>query len=191
MKINDKLIKLLALTDLNLEELFILYSITNKYTYHKQIKTWPASSYKLVNLEFITPNNKVTESGKALIMDFELLENLTQVRDVKQEFEDWWKTYPSYDAHGQWERTRRIKTNKVRSRELYAKLLQENISPELLLKALQYDVNLHQKNSIRENKLKYFPNPARWLYQREFENYEESSEDKDISGYVEYGKKID
>lgn len=145
----------------------------------------------MYELNYIENRSTATLEGKQLISVLGLLENLTEVLDVKSEFENWWGIYPSYDDHGRWERTRRIKTNKVRSKELYTKLLRENISPTLLQKALEADIELHKKNSIKENKLKYFPNPARWLYQREFEEYEDTSPEEDINNYVEYGKKID
>lgn len=39
MKIDKNIVEQSVALDLNLEELFILYSITNGYEYHKQIKS--------------------------------------------------------------------------------------------------------------------------------------------------------
>ena len=190
MKIDKNIIEQLVALDLNLEELFILYCIANGYRYHERIKTWPASFYKLEKEGYIIKQT-ATQKGRDTIQSLNLLGDPTEVLDINQEFENWWEIYPSYDDHGRWERTRRIKINKVKSKELYTKLLRENIPPTLLRKALEADIELHIKNSIKENKLKYFPNPARWLYQREFEGYEDTSSETDINNYVEYGKKID
>lgn len=190
MKIDAKLINRLANSNLNLEELFILYSMVNQYNYHKKLHTWPSSTYKLTQLGLID-GDAPTKAGKAFIERYELIDNYAGVVDVEEEFEKWWKVYPSYDDHGQWERTRRIKTNKTRTRQLFQDLLKEGISPTLLTKAVEAEVNLHIKNSVKENKMTYFPNPARWLYQREFEGYEEPTEDTSIASYVEYGKKVD
>lgn len=134
--------------------------------------------------------NVVTEKGKTLLKNLDLFAKVHTNADIEEAFKVWWKNYPSYDDHGQWARTRRIKTSKTRAETLYRDLLRGGVSADFLLKAVDAEVDFRKKNSVKSNALQYMSNPATWLYQKEFEAYEDTPA-TDINDFIGYGKEID
>jgi len=132
----------------------------------------------------------LTENGQVTILGKELLESLkssTSPREVikkirKQvddDFERWWKTYPSTDMFESpggrvWDGSRGLRQKKEDCRKKFNEILLEGEhSAEDLIRALSREVTLKREQSVKdnENKMKYMQNTATYLNQRTYENF--------------------
>ena len=106
--------------------------------------------------------------------------------EVKQsKFEEFWDLYPVSDKHGNWLRTRTLKSDKAKCLNYYNKALKNGIKHSDIIKALKWEIKDRKNNSSLKNKMSFMKASSAWLYQREYEVINEAmveSEDTDQDG---------
>ena len=94
-------------------------------------------------------------------------------------FEEFWNAFPSNDRHGNWLRTRTLKSDKPGCITLYKRAVTGGVKHEDLLRALRWEVNDRKSKSTTKNKLTFMKASSAWLRQREYEIIlEELGDDK-------------
>ncbi len=126
----------------------------------------------------------VTKDGQSIIGA--ILGNKPKVaKDVVKattaEFEEFWKRYPANDQHGNWMRTRTLKSDKSKCEVLYKRAISSGVTQEDLFRALEWEVKDRKAKSTTSNRMSYMKASATWLYQREFDIILEELGDPDTS----------
>lgn len=129
----------------------------------------------------ITEEGKVSTDGEKVLTFLETSapeDGALQLQESVDEFEEWWKAYPSTDTvivEGRilYKGTRSLRGKKEEARDLFRKVLAEGYTLDQLLKALRYEVKLKIERSVkeRENKLRYMLNSSSYLRQRTFASF--------------------
>lgn len=176
-------------TGLSFDEFFALYKIYSKECNTRRIyyNSDMLSTYieletkgfiKIINNEALSFT--LRESGK-LFMDNFLKQNKNildlqeksipkqETKTNKDDFEEFWKLFPSSDEHGIYRRTRILKANKDGCKKKYQQYIQEGVLHDDIIKALKYDVKLRRDGNNKQNNMMYMKNSLTWLNQREFE----------------------
>lgn len=132
---------------------------------------------------------KVSPNGYALsstgyqifraITGLKLLKFKEETIKNEANFTDFWNTFPSHDGHGDWLRTRGLKSDKNGCRELYDKTIKNGIKHEDIIKALKWQVKELKSTSVRNNRLSYIKNSKTWLLRKEYEIILEDMIDED------------
>lgn len=135
----------------------------------------------------LTESNKITTTGKNLLnflKEKAPKEKFTRTKIDNSSFESWWKIYPGTDNFTMngvtFSGTRTLRKDKENCRLKFNAILSEGeYSSEDLIKALEYEVNLKKKESVRTriNKMTFLQNSLTYLNQRSFEPYIELSKD--------------
>lgn len=86
-----------------------------------------------------------------------------------KDFEAFWGEFPSNDAHGNWIRTRTLKSDKTRCTELYKRAVKSGVSPEDIMRALKWEIKDRKAKSTTSNRMSYMKATSAWLYQKEYE----------------------
>lgn len=92
-------------------------------------------------------------------------------------FERWWKIYPGTTEFTHRNRTfagsRAIRVKKEECRVKFGKIIEEGITGENMVKALEKEINQKKEESFRtgQNKLNFMQNSLTYLNQRTFEPY--------------------
>ncbi len=94
---------------------------------------------------------------------------LTDKKNYKLNFKEFWETFPSNDAHGPWMKTRNLRADKTTSFNLYRKIIQNGTSHEDLMKALRHQIKEFKQGSITSNRLTYMKSSVVWLRRGEYE----------------------
>ena len=113
----------------------------------------------------------VTKDGQSIIGTV-----LGHVKDVPskilvsaKDFEKFWDSFPANDKHGNWMRTRTLKSDKSRCTELYKRAVQSGVKPDDILKALEWEIKDRKAKSTTSNRMSYMKASTAWLYQKEYE----------------------
>jgi len=144
-------------------------------------------------------NGLLTEVGRKFLDEVPNMGNL-EASDLKKtlkkakgdydtKFIEWWNKYPSGndwtddDTHGNkyYLGTRTFKTKKDECQVKYLEALSTpGITHELMLEALEYEVNLKKSESRTSgtNKLSYMLNTYSYLFQKQYEGYIEMLKNK-------------
>lgn len=93
------------------------------------------------------------------------------------DFEEYWETVPTHDGHSNFPKSRIIRTSKSKALQEYQKLRDEGVPREAILKGVNNEVAWRKatSNTSKGNKLKYMKSPARWLSEREYQNWQEDN----------------
>jgi hypothetical protein len=110
------------------------------------------------------------------------------------DFERWWSTFPKTDLFeygGKYfSGSRGMRVRKDDCRKKLLKILDEGpYTIEDMIRALEYEILLKKKESLKENanKLKYMHNSFTYLNQRDFENFIEISKSEKAHNNTEQG----
>lgn len=175
MIINDKILGRLRNSNIFIEEYYVLFSKYAATGWTNDYRPKPATYNKLVRLGLLDDKYTLTSEGRELTESCLALGVpefvVPTLEETEDEFETWWLEFPLWDNHGRWVKTRKLRINKTKARKIYNKLMGEGVTPEELSRALAADVKFRKDVSIKENKLSFIPNPARWLADREFEAF--------------------
>lgn len=145
-----------------------------------KIKAWKQNLFRK---DLLTERGEITSLGKLLLQNISSAEAprdiIKQVRKkVDDEFELWWKEYPSTDSFSfrerRFEGSRGLRQKKDDCRKKFNEILLEGeYSSEDLMTALRLEVRLKKDQSVKdsENKMKYMQNTLTYLNQRTFENF--------------------
>lgn len=120
---------------------------------------------------------KATENGYTISVEgYQELRKIIGVAPLKlkkeikeSNFEEFWNTFPVSDNHGNWLRTRTLKSNKSNCLKLYEKALADGVEHATIMKALKWEIADRKARSITSNKLTFMKNTSTWLYQKEYE----------------------
>ena len=113
----------------------------------------------------------VTREGRALVnmvLD-RPQEPEPAVKVSAQDFEDFWEAFPSNDQHGNWLRTRTLKSDKNRCQALYKRAIEDGRTKEEILRALNWEIKDRKAKSTTSNRMSFMKASSAWLYQREYE----------------------
>jgi hypothetical protein len=121
------------------------------------------------NLEVTSDGLAVTKKEAYKLNKMIILDKVIKSKEEVGDFDEFWKTFPVSDAHGQWTRTRTLKSNRVSCRNLYEKALKNGIKHSDILSALKWEVSDRRKKSSTSNRMSYMKNSSTWLYQKEYE----------------------
>jgi hypothetical protein len=121
------------------------------------------------NLEVTPDGLAVTKKEAYKLNKMIILDKVIKSKEEVGDFDEFWKTFPVSDAHGQWTRTRTLKSNRVSCRNLYEKALKNGIKHSDILSALKWEVSDRRKKSSTSNRMSYMKNSSTWLYQKEYE----------------------
>ncbi len=113
---------------------------------------------------------RVTRDGQSIIG--QVLGNKSEPVVTKvsaKDFDEFWAAYPSNDQHGNWMRTRTLKSDKNRCSVLYKRAVEQGTSKEDLLRALNWEIKDRKSKSTTSNRMSYMKASASWLYQKEFD----------------------
>lgn len=134
----------------------------------------------LIRKGLVTKEGDITENG-VKILDFvskKTNKKLVKRVAVKDDFEEWWKIFPSTDIFEykgrKFEGSRSLRTGKEKCRLLFNKyVLEKKYTKEEIINATLYDVELKKANSFRsgDNKLQYLNNSHTYLLQEVFEPF--------------------
>lgn len=95
-----------------------------------------------------------------------------------EEFNVFWKTFPSTDGFGNFPATRTIRTGKKDSFREWLKLLKEGYTASQIVNALQREIEARKSSSTFKggNNLKFIKSPINYLKNKCFLDYEEEEE---------------
>ena len=83
-------------------------------------------------------------------------------KERDEDFDIFWKAYPSSDQYKHWPKTRSFKIGERKARQEYTKILLEGkYSSDQILKALQNEISMRERTSIKENICRYRCNNCR------------------------------
>lgn len=138
----------------------------------------PAEQVAFLILKFLgedIPKDELTEEIESILISKNLLENdgrlsesgltflssyLPRTTSFSSTFETFWKAYPSSDKWGRFKETRKIRTGKTETRELYDSIVADDPSLErVILEALENEVTQRKKESITQNSIKFMKSP--------------------------------
>jgi hypothetical protein len=121
---------------------------------------------------------KITTEGRELLES--LKEKKVKTKKVvkyEDEFTKWWKTYPGTTEFTYKSRhfpgSRAIRINKEGCKSKFERIIDEGVSGEDMVKALEKEIEQKKEESIKtgQNKLNYMQNSLTYLNQRTFEPY--------------------
>lgn len=176
---------------IDLNHLFVLECLSegtdlSKHMTSSKIAAWKQNLYRK---SLITEKGEVTTMAKELLTALASSHSPRDVikrtrKEVDDQFETWWKTYPSTDmfdhAGKKFGGSRGLRQKKDECRiKFNAILLEGEHSAEDLIRALKREITLKKEQSVKdnENKMKYMQNTATYLNQRTFENFIYPKED--------------
>ena len=87
----------------------------------------------------------------------------------KLNFGEFWDTYPTSDAHGNWLKTRNLKADKTSCLNLYKRIVQNGVSHDNLMRALKHQVQEFKEGSVTSNRLTFMKSSVVWLRRGEYE----------------------
>lgn len=138
---------------------------------------------KLKRMNYLDAEGSVTDAGKELYLSlFEEREEalqLSQMKDSSEEFELWWKAYPSTDGFEMYGKkftgSRSLKVYKSKCKILFTAILAEGYTLEEMLAALETEIKEKKDRSIREktNCMQWMKATQSYLNSRGFEGYVE------------------
>jgi len=123
---------------------------------------------KLKNKNYLTKNAELAAKARDLMVEIlSLNKSAREQLELEAAWEEFWETYPTTDAHAHFEATRKMKDSESTSRSIYY-ALREHYSAEEILTGLKNHIQNMKTRSIKENQLKYMKNSTRWLKDKEF-----------------------
>lgn len=129
--------------------------------------------------------NVNTDGYTISTVGFQLFRDITGLPLLKlkgipdSNFKEFWEEFPSNDAHGNWRRTRSLKSDKSGSKALYDTLIKNGVKHDDIIAALRWQIADFKKNSIYNNRMSYMKNSATWLRRKEYEIIMESMIEED------------
>jgi hypothetical protein len=172
MKINKKVIDILKAEALGLESYLILYS---KYYKKPWLSYWKIQDYQyksLIHRGYLTKNKQLTALGVQLMESMKSDEEVSQLKYYKEEFEKFWKAFPTSDGHAHFSATRPTRVGKKPEvfKQYMEELEDEKVTPELILNALESHIKALKKQSMlnADNRLRFLPAPKKWLSQKDY-----------------------
>lgn len=170
MIINDSIIDNICSNGITIEEFMILfckYVPGNKWLVKYRPKEH--SYNKLIVNGYLTATRSISASGKKLLKS--ITSKAPIIPSNTEEFDKFWKTYPSSDKFKHWPKTTGLKGSKERSQKMFDKIISEKeYTANDIQKALEREIESKSKNSIADNKFKFMKKAVNWLTTREFEN---------------------
>jgi len=139
------------------------------------------SLYKRGLIDTTTNGHVTTKEGQKVIGKLLGKDKKPKIDKSEYNFDDFWATFPSNDAHGSWRRTRALKSNKSGCEVAYNRAIGNGTSHADLIKALKWEVADRKSKSLSTNKMSYMKNSATWLNQREFEIILEELKNKGVN----------
>lgn len=101
--------------------------------------------------------------------------------ETKYDFDTFWKLFPSSDAHGDWMRTRGLKSDKEGCRKLYKIAIKNGeVIHDDIVKALNWEITNNKLNSRTTNRMSFMKNSKTWLLRKEYQIILESYDEGDI-----------
>lgn len=96
-------------------------------------------------------------------------ENPEETKKVVLKFDEFWEKFPGNDQHGNWMRTRTLKSDKAACLVLYKRAVTGGVKHEDLIKALEWEVKDRKARSTLSNKMSFMKASSAWLRQREYD----------------------
>jgi len=188
MIIDVSLLEKIKSKDLFLEEYFILYC---KYANNGWLVKYRANdlSYnKLCSKGYLTKARLISKEGTEVLADILFEENNQVQLSIDEGFNEFWKMYPKDDGFRHWATTRPLKWNERKAKGIYISILREGkYSADYINRALEKEIALRTKNSIKENQFKWMKGAINWLSERMFENI---LDDKIITEEDDYERNV-
>ncbi len=103
-------------------------------------------------------------------------------KEYSEDFNIFWKTFPSSDGFGSFPSTRNLRTGKKETYQQWMALLSQGYDPANIIRGLQLDIEQRKNTStIRGgNNLKYIKSPTNYLKSKCFMDFDEEEETQDI-----------
>ena len=92
-----------------------------------------------------------------------------EVDAKKLNFGEFWDTYPTSDAHGNWLKTRNLKADKTSCLNLYKRIVLNGVPHEDLMRALRHQVREFKEGSVTSNRMTFMKSSVVWLRRGEYE----------------------
>lgn len=109
----------------------------------------------LISKNLLESDGQLSEKGLTFLSSY-----LPRTSSFSSAFETFWKAYPSSDRWGRFKETRKIRTGKAETRELYDSIITDDPSLErVILEALENEVSQRKKESITQNSIKFMKSP--------------------------------
>lgn len=160
MDVTAKDIEIIKKLGLTLDEYFIIYNKMGQFSELPQYK--PKNEvYENLRQKGLLDRKNDVPLHVAKIFDEDVI-------SYDQDFEQWWKAFPTTDGFSHWPKTRQIKTDKPQAKRKYILAIEAGFSPLELLNAITRDVEQRMLNSTTTNNLKYIKSPARWLASQDY-----------------------
>ena len=129
---------------------------------------------------------EVTDFGKEIYETFQKVNDnvkLTKkkVKVIDEEFEEWWKNYPTTPNHGAFVSTRNLRNKKDECQKLFRDILNENkYHLSDMIRAVNLEVIARKADSIRtsKNEMNYMKGTESYLNSRQFEVYINQNQSK-------------
>lgn len=96
-------------------------------------------------------------------------------------FKAFWEAYPINDAHGNWRKTRNLKSDKGGCLTVYNRIVRNGTPHETIMKALKYQIEDFKKLSVMTNRMSFMKNSKTWLNSKEYEIILEDMASKNIT----------
>lgn len=172
MKINTTIIQNLKHYNLSIEEFYLLWSKQNQEEWEKIVSPSNEAYKSLRERKYLDTNNNVTTTGYYTLSRIVANELIPASElEFDDEWKLFWKTFPSHDGFGNYEKTRNLRSNKQQCKTLFKKYLQEGISHLTIIDGLKREIELKKQQSKKESNLQYMKNSYRWLKEKEWETY--------------------
>jgi len=173
MTIDRNVLTKLKQKDLKLEEFFILYSkvMSLGWTsiYRPSIDTYESLRKK----EYLNGNNQVTNLG-TLTISYITNINMGYEEEKEQQFEEWWKLFPSTDKDdGRVPPYRSLRNRLTDCKNLYYQYLIAGINHDEIISGLNKEIEARK----RASEFKYMKNSYRWLKEKTWKVYAETESD--------------
>ena len=140
---------------------------------------------RLIGEGWLNAQRKLTRDGGMKVLDVfaEPLDNQQQIFDS---FEEFWKLYPVNDGYRHWPETRPLRGNKSKTRNLFFSVAREGHDPIALVSALKKDIQIRERNSVRDNQFRWMKTSVNWLAEGIYEAYLDQNKTSPDDG--EYNK---
>jgi len=107
---------------------------------------------------------------------------------LDEQFDKFFAAFPSSDAYRHWEKGRSFKIGERKAKVLFANILAEGkYTANDLIRALEMEIAMRKRRSIKENQFQYMKGVVNWLRDRVFEATlqleQEATSSEDDVGY--------
>lgn len=166
MNITEEKLEKIKELEMELEHYLVLYTKYHKLGWLNIYRPREIVYKHLENLGYLSSSRSLLVKGKDVV---EQIDDLAKKEKDKyeEEFEEFWLGWPSTDQCLHFPATGRAMRGNKHDAFIAYKEVREKATKDQLIKARDNQVDALVKDSMRvnQNKLKFLPNPAKWLKQ--------------------------